>query len=307
MPTHSRAARAGLVLCAAAISASASSCSSQAAPPRRQTPPISTNSLRYPTVLDSATLHLPVQDYMLTEEQLRTIAIARVTMVNGCLHRFKIKVSTPLMPTGPNLYGPISLTDRRYGITDPVLATKFGFGLGPRDPRLQIKPAQPTLGPDGQTALTGQGRSKLGGQIVPDGGCLAEADRRLDSHKLQGVDPELPQRLQFQSFEWSRNDPKVRTAFQAWSNCMLHHRYHYNDPLAASADPQFTGSTSVSKQAIAVALTDISCKRRTNLVGIWFGVESDYQKRQIQTHANAFERAKAALDARVTVARAAIS
>lgn len=307
MPTHSGAAATGLLLCAAVLATSTSSCSAQAATTQQRSTSSSRATGVYPTVLDSAVLHLPVQDYMLTDQQLQAIATARVTLVERCLRRFNIEVPKLPAPTDANLYGPVSLTDRRYGITDPALAAKFGFGLGPRDPSLQTKPTQPNLGPDGQTALTGQGRSQINDQSVPDGGCLAEADRELDAHKPVAADPELPQRLQFQSFEWSKHNPKVRTAFQAWSSCMAVHRYHYSDPLAAAADPQFTSSASTSRQAIDVATTDIDCKRQTNVVGIWFGVESDYQEEQIHTHASAFERAKEALNAREAIARTALS
>jgi len=114
------------------------------------------------------------------------------------------------------------------------------------------------------------------------------------------ADPGLGQKLQFQSFEWAKRDEQVQAVFRAWSACMARSRYHYADPLAVAADPRFEGP--VSKDEVAVAQADIRCKARTNVVGVWFTVESSYQREQISRNAAAFRATKEALAARVRVA-----
>lgn len=306
MPRHSRAAGTGLILFAALLAIS--SCSSQTgATSRPSTSPRAATD--YPVVVDSVRLHLPMQDYMATEAQLQTIGAARAVIMDRCLRRFIIRAPKFPVQTGANAYGPRSETDRRYGIFDLSIAAKFGYGMGPRDPSLQPRPAQPNFGPDGQTVLTGEGRSQINGKIVPEGGCLGETDRALDAHKPAGADTGLPQNLSFESFERSQHDPRVVAAFKAWSTCMAGHQYQYRDPLAPPADSRFasTPSAGMSKLAINTATTDIGCKRQTNLVGMWFGVESDYQAEQIRAHATAFKAAKDALSARVAIARTTLS
>lgn len=300
MTTYMRAAATGFLLCAAVLATS--SCSSQTGVAPRPSP--SRAAADYPVVVDSVHLRLPVQDYMATDAQLQTINAARAKIMDRCLQRFNI-TKLPAA-TGANAFGPQSLTDRRYGIFDLPIAAKFGYGMGLRDPSLQPRPAQPNLGPDGQTVFTGEGRSQINGKNIPEGGCLGETDRALDAHKPAGADTGLPQNLSFESFEWSRHEPRVVAAFKAWSTCMAGHQYQYRDPLAPPADSRFTSTPSagMSKLAINTATTDIGCKGKTNLVGIWFGVESDYQAEQIRTHAAAFKAAKDAVSARVAIARA---
>lgn len=257
-------------------------------------------------LLDSVNLHLPVQNFMLSESQLNTVARARVVLVIRCLGRYGIHVSEPTAPDRSDMYGPRSMMDRRYGITDAALAAKYGFGLGARDPSRQTKPRQPDLGPAGRTVLTGQGRSSVNGLRVPDGGCLGEADRSLDVGKPDGADPGLPQRLQFQSFEESKHDSRVRQVFTAWSACMASMGYQYANPLASVADPAFTGSGQATAEEIKVAQADLTCKKQTNLVGVWFTVESAYQRQAISSDANAFQLAKTALDRRAATAAATV-
>lgn len=304
MPNYSRAATTRFLVCAVAtLAVSTSSCSTQG----EATPHLPNGSTvaHYPSVVDSVHLRLPVQDYMQSDAALQTISAARTRIMNRCLQRFKVKGTQTPATTGPDPYGPRSLTDRRYGITDLSLAAKFGFGLGPRDPRLRARPVEPSLSPDDRTVFTGEGRSQINGQSVPEGGCLGEAERALDARKPAGADTGLPQNLQFESFEWSQHDPRVLAAFKAWSACMASHKYHYRDPLATPADSRFTtdSRTSTSKLAISTAIADVGCKRKTNLVGIWFGVESEHQKQQIQGQASAFKAAKDALGAREAIAR----
>ncbi|MCX4690516.1 hypothetical protein OG401_40555 [Kitasatospora purpeofusca] len=48
---------------------------------------------------------------------------------------------------------------------------------------------------------------------------------------------------------------------------------------------------------IRMAQTDVECKARTNLIGVWFAVEADYQKAAIAQQPQAFAALKAERDA----------
>ena len=52
---------------------------------------------------------------------------------------------------------------------------------------------------------------------------------------------------------------------------------------------------STSAAEIATARADVACKRRTDLVGIWFSVESAYQGAAIRLNAAALGQAKATM------------
>jgi hypothetical protein len=271
-----------------------------ASPRTASEPPIGTA----PLVLDSVGLQLPVQDYMLSTAELEEVAGARMNLVIACMGRFGIEIPVS-DTTSSDLYGPKSLTDRRYGITDAASASQYGFGLGPRDPALQGKPDQPDLDSVGRTALTGQGQAVVGGKSVPEGGCLAEAERELGKGVPAGADSNLPQRVQFQSFEMSKRDSRVAEIFVEWSHCMAAAGYRYSSPLQSAADPRFTDS-SVSQEEESVAAADVACKEKTNLVGVWFTVESAYQRDAIRSDLAAVELARSALKQQLANARSVL-
>ena len=255
-----------------------------------------------PMLVATAELRLPVEDYLPTVAQQDRLARARVTLIETCMARFGFAYDVTPVPSGR--YGPVSLTERRYGITDLALARTFGYGLGPRDPSLSARPDQPRLGAAGANVLTGQGRSVVVGLAVPDGGCIGEADRALTNSATSTDDLFRGSRLQSESYARSRADSRVRDALESWSVCMAGGGYHYADPLAASADPAFTGA--VDQQQIDVAVADIACKATTNVIGIWFATESAYQRRAIEADRAAFARTLDAIQARDRLAAAAI-
>ena len=90
----------------------------------------------------------------------------------------------------------------------------------------------------------------------------------------------LAQQLSQESFGRSQRDPRVLAAFQRWSDCMRGEGHDYDDPLAPFSDRSLrNGST---HKAIDTAVDDVECKRRTNLVGIWYAVESAHQELLIE-------------------------
>ncbi len=284
-----------------ALAAILTGCSPAAAPGGAEPaePPVGA----VPTILSSTGLRLPVEDYLPTTEQSDRLARARLSLIHLCMSRFGFEYSVKPVPSGD--YGPVNLTDRRYGITDAGLARIFGYGLGPRDPARAVRPERPEIGADGQNVLSGQGRTVVNGAPVPEGGCIGEADRRLTDPIPSSVAIRHGSQLQFESFAQSREDSRVQNAFSAWSACMAEAGYHYADPLATAADPSF--AETVNGQQIAVALADIDCKASTNLVGIWYTIESAYQRRAIDADPSTYAAAKQGIAARDRLAATVLS
>jgi hypothetical protein len=282
-----RYAGAGLAL---AVLLALAGCSARAAGTASTEPAIGT----VPRLLDSAGLRLPVQDYLPTNEQNDRLGRANLVLIQRCMARFGFTYDVKMAPAGD--YGPTSLTDRRYGITDARLASTAGYGLGTRDPARQAPPAKPDIGPDGETVLSGQGKSVVDGQSVPQGGCIADALRALDESVPAAADLQKGNTLQLRSFQESKVDSRVEAVAASWSACMQQAGYRYADPLAAAGDPAFTAPPSATQ--IAVALADIACKAKTNLVGVWFTVDSAYERRAIDADRTGFADTRAAIAAR---------
>jgi len=237
-----------------------------------------------PVLLDSTDLRLPLDDYLLSQKDLDTLGRARVVWLRECMGEagFDFPPAPEQVDTGLR-----SWNERRYGITDEELAAVDGYGLGARDPA--ARPPLPRPTPEQRAALEG-----------PDG-CLehTEAQQRRDSPP--DVDRGLPQRLSTESFTRSRGAPRVRAVLESWSECMRAKDYAYADPLAAASDERFTGR--VTPVELAVAAADIECKRKTNLVGVWFSAEQEIQRDLVAANRAALADVRQANTAEIDRAR----
>lgn len=67
--------------------------------------------------------------------------------------------------------------------------------------------------------------------------------------------------------------------------------HHYAAPWDAGNDPRFRGPRSTPTE-VAVAVADVTCKEKTNVVGVWYAVDAAYQKAFIAANKAALERAR---------------
>ncbi|MCM3921331.1 hypothetical protein ND748_06540, partial [Frankia sp. AiPs1] len=254
-----------------------------------------------PALINGAALHLPLDRFLQTPPQAEAIARAYRLLLAQCMDRFGI--ADPPREVSPD--EPATLNERRYGITDPVLASKAGYRVSTRaitDP--PARPAPPTGSSDPRTldVLTGQHGQVLQGRTIPAEGCSGEAKRRLTAGAPAGTDISLAERLSQDSYFRSARDRRVQAVFEAWSACMRTRDMRYPTPLGAAADPRFRRGP-VSTTEIAVAASDIDCKKKTNLVGVWFTVESELQRPVLVRKRDALDRVRRTNEAELKVAR----
>ena len=147
-------------------------------------------------------------------------------------------------------------------------------------------PHDPPLTPQEYLVLTGAANptspptsapGRYQGKAIPAGGCVGQADRQL-TDPANGM---LVNKLDEQSLDDSRTLPAVKAAIGQWSDCMRHSGYQASDPLKASLLAQQLGATAGDAVDRKIAVADVTCKSRTNLVGIWFDAESTVQKKYI--------------------------
>jgi hypothetical protein len=241
-----------------------------------------------PQLLESVDLKLPLDAHLPSMEDVHRYGMANRALITRCMQRFKIDFAPSAAPASVGLR---SWNERRYGLTDPSAAAALGYGLGARTPR--DAPSRPSqrLDSRGVTVLSGEPATTARRLHVPDGGCSGQARRALTGRPSDTpplADPYLAQHLSQLSLQESRRDPRVRAAVNHWSQCMLAKNHHYDDPFAPFADPANTrGAT---PRAVDTAVDDVTCKKRTNLIGIWFSVDAAYQKRLIAAHRNGLMR-----------------
>ncbi|MFK4101882.1 hypothetical protein ACI2L1_17755 [Streptomyces sp. NPDC019531] len=258
--------------------------------------------VRARVVLDAAKLELPLARYSLSWDEGQLLNRAEVRLVAECAARFGVTYSRSSDPDADEAM-PKTLTDRRYGVANAEQAATAGFDLTPTKGIDTTKATERSdTGPTTETVLSGDGRAHVGGREVPEDGCNGEARQRMARTAPPSEYQNLPLALIDQGFTLSRQDSRVRAALASWSGCMRGRGFDYRDPLDAVADPRFTDGTSPLE--IRTATADVACKRETNLVGIWFAVESAYEKRLVTDNLDRLEEVRRANTARVAAARA---
>lgn len=245
-----------------------------------------------PGLLDSTHLRLPLDAYLLSDRERADLAFAQDALVTRCAARYGVTMPPP--PRRQQL-GPRTYTERRYGLTDPVLAAADGYHLGERDPRNVGKPPTPDLSPTQALVLTGRraatdatGTPDAPVQPVPAGGCLGEADRKLGG---SWDNTDLVEAIDNNSVIDATKNPQVLATFRAWSACMKAKGHRYAAPWDAGNDSRFRGQHS-SPAEIAVAVADVACKEKTNVVGVWYAVDAAYQKAFIAANKAALDQAR---------------
>ncbi|TQF04050.1 hypothetical protein E6W39_19710 [Kitasatospora acidiphila] len=176
---------------------------------------------------------------------------------------------------------------RRYGITDHDLAAKFGYGLGdeasgpPSTPRMSdaeiaVFSGHVALKPGAAVALTA-----ANGMPIPKDGCQGESLSKVGGR----LDTSLPSHLNVESLNRSQADRAVQEALHQWSTCMAQKGFTVDLPFnAANLAPRTGSAQGPSSAEITVALDDIDCKAKTNLVTTWFKAESGIQQQLVESN-----------------------
>ncbi|MFC5663950.1 hypothetical protein ACFP3U_13265 [Kitasatospora misakiensis] len=249
---------------------------------------------------------LPIEAYLLSGEQFRQYDAAQGVLVTRCVRRFGLDYSAPTS-TAPGE----TQTTHRY---DPIeLADVSVNGYHSPDPNRGKKPAAAPslsaavttvlgagLGPDGRPAA--DTAAEYGGKRLPPGGCIADAQRELTARGGTGRDADVAVGVNYEGFERSRQDPRVKAVFQDWSRCMAERGYSYGTPGDALRDQRWAATEKPSAEEIATATADVECKARVNVVGVWFTVEAAYEQELIRLRLPELTAAKAANDAMLEVA-----
>lgn len=278
----------------------------------RSTPESVLASRTAPAMLDLSSHHLPIEEYMLSDRQIEELERARIALTVSCVARFGLNLPWKVSDARPGRAADNSSSvnlSRRYGITDPAVAARFGYRLPPDSSTSTLSPPEPELPAPMELVLTGGKPGTTGtpravtyrGRRVPDGGCMGDAVRRLGVRSGGVGDADLTNRVNQESLDRARGEPATAKAIQAWSACMRTAGHDYADPFQTPG-PRLEKTSTATRAEIAVAKADISCKRQTNLVGYWFTAEQAYQQLTIGEHATEFERIRR--DLRTTVGRA---
>ncbi len=244
-----------------------------------------------PVITSYTQVVLPLDAYAESNDQIQLGTYVSDRLVQRCMRRFGLDWTLRVPTPGSNK----PRNDRRYGIIDAAQAAQYGYSV---PESAQPKAAGPAFTNDQDAVLVGRGQQTFNGVPVPDGGCAGEAQRALAAGgpPLDTAGrPGLVAQLNHDVGARADGDSRVQAAFGAWSRCMKESGYDYAGPWDANDDPHWSGSA-IPPQEIATAVADAACRRRTNLVGIWFAVESAYQTRAIESNAQQLAEYRRYLD-----------
>ncbi|MGA5197587.1 hypothetical protein [Streptomyces exfoliatus] len=240
---------------------------------------------------------VPVEAYLLTEEQWTTLGKAESALRVRCMERFGFAYEEPL-PVGESSGQTIS--QYRYGKLDPAKTAVHGYRMPPvpsssSSGEVRKKPTAAERvvlsGTADLTAKSGKGGQKVNGETVPDGGCVGEAQRKLGDYG----DAQIANDVNLGSFGKSLQDRRVLAVFAQWSRCMAESGYHYKTPMDASEDEKWRRGETASAEEKTVATADAHCKIRNNVAGVWYAVDVAYQKQAIEEHAEELDQVRKAI------------
>jgi len=246
-----------------------------------------------PVATNPADLRYPLDAYELTPRQAAERDYLGQRFERACMRRFGFDFLPGLSNDVDRATATAKeFSSRRYGITALPIAKVYGYGLSPTTTGTAAPQSADSLPRPEVAVLTGQAHG------APAGGCVGEAARTVGTSLVSDADARTVAQIGQDAFLHAKSDRRVRAVFAAWSRCMARKGYSYSDPFRAAGDPRWQGKNAApSALELAVAHADISCKAATNLVGITFAVEADYQNAAVAKNATTLARVRKELAA----------
>jgi hypothetical protein len=242
-------------------------------------------------------LLLPVESREATPAERDVVDDAISARVSSCMASFGLSWTWQPSHNPP----PIHQLLRAYGIADRSVALKRGYHAAP----VARQPAAPALTPEQKLVYLGSPvgaggakTSSFKGRTVPAGGCGQQSVLAVVGDPNLDPDTVTDQILVTMGAR-ARSDARVVAAITAWSKCIQAADYHFADPLAAVAQASAPGPAP-SALEIRIAVADIGCKNKVNLLGIWYSVDAGYENLAIQQNRTQLASNQAAWRAAVT-------
>lgn len=258
-----------------------------------------------PVIEEVSELVLPLEIYRYSSDDYRIVQHAAWLLIGECVSQFgaEYTAADPALVTG---IPPFDSNARRYGLFDPEHAATLGYNFSAEqgDTGSQTEPDPATRWNPGETELllVRGGTFNLvtppadvEGRPLPEDGCQGEANRILREGTLaEPPSLDLFNDLNVESHERAEADSRVEAAIAQWSECMGQAGYNYRTIWEPNNEswPEPPGD-----QEITVAQSDVACKQETNLVGIFYTVETAYQERIIEDNAEALAALRGFMDA----------
>jgi hypothetical protein len=246
-------------------------------------------SVPTPTPTTMTQLHLPIESYLLDYRHQSELEVIGLRWRDACVEAkgFTPPTTTDNADQAAARYVRLwqYYDTRRYAISDAATAREYGYQLPP----LAFGSAKPV---------------SLGSLSEPLRDATIKCDREADKEEQReglAVDQKLSAtalNLKSKDFTASQSDPRVHGIFEKWSACMAGEGYSYAAPLDAANDGRWKQSgqgipAQASSQETNSAVAAVGCVYETNVLGVCFAVEAEYENRDIEKNAGALTKLKA--------------
>lgn len=225
-------------------------------------------------------LVLPFDAHTFSPFEMRTLRYAEDLLVRDCMRRRGMDWR---VPPAPDEEGTDPPHRRRYGVAEPEIAARHGYGA----PALSRDEAQvEQVRQERRTLPATEYRAAHGDE--GGAGCLEQGREGM----VEGVpdrDENLLNAYIRTGFEASAEDPAVVEAFAAWGACMADRGFDYREPDEAAEDSRWAdreGAPSAVETEVATA--DVACKEAASVVRTWHRAETAAQEALIEEHAEDF-------------------
>ena len=257
-------------------------------------------------------LILPLEAYEETYPESQAIVQARLDLENQCMSQYGFSLHLADTTANQAINYDASNMARRYGLADLSTAESDGYLV------LQAEagaPSEPAMSTAERYVLTGSTNPAVpqpartsspgdyAGKQIPAGGCVGEAERGISALPTNL----LADQLDAQSLTTSEADPAVIEVTAKWSACMKQHGFTVASPYDASQLSGQSGAAPGGSLDRTIAVDDVECKQSTNLVTVWFGVETRLQNQYIATNQQALKQQQSELEAAVKSATAIVA
>jgi hypothetical protein len=264
------------------------------------TPPsIPSSPPRAPAIANTTTIHMPLDNFFLTDQELAVIDAAVQIRTASCMRsRGFAAAATPVAAGQPAAQG---LTEP-YGINDPEQAARYGYASPAAVNGIRGGHKSPRRVPRRTSAwwIAMIGATPPGPRATPPDhaaardpeGCFPQATTQIMQYQHaahDGVDIGLPGQLAQLAVDDTAADSRVRRAEARWSGCMSAAGFRYSTPDAAESA---RWPALPDRAEIATAVTDVACKQRTNLPGIWLATQAGYERELIAANGSRLHAVK---------------
>jgi hypothetical protein len=297
---------AALIATAMALAAAISGCAAQKAADTGE-PALGTIAV----VRSAGDIVLPLDSYQISADDDRAISNALAILLRQCVAQFGLTFPAG-QGSGTVTRNAEPKNARRYFVFDPASAAVNGYRPSEEFRQAQkdvtarrTKVEREPISDDVRNVVEGKGPGTYNGRQIPQGGCSAEAARKLGGDKVDVVKISV-QQLQSESYGRMMHDSRVTAVNRRWSGCMKEQGFDYADPKTANDDRRWT-SEAISRVEIDTAVADANCKSANNLVGVMLSVETAYQKRLIDLNVTGLNELKKLYEAQLANAATVIA